>query len=140
MNHMLKNWPHFVLSGEFDPDAITARLGIEPTATLMAGTLNAETCRPIKASYWVLACGDEEAGCDVQDQVVYMLSQLNSCKTEIAALCEEYRGDLNLFACLDGTIPGFWLDAPTLKKLAQLNVDVDCQYIRSSEIEGKGEN
>jgi hypothetical protein len=132
-----KNWPHFVLSGDFDPEAITARLGIEPTWTLKAGSLNPETGLPRKASYWVLACGDEEAGCDLQDQVIYMLWQLNSCKSDVAALCREFKGDLNLFACLDSNIPGFWLDASTLRKLAELNVDVDCRYIRSSEIDGK---
>jgi hypothetical protein len=140
MDNKLQNWPHFVLSGDFDPDAITARLGIEPTRSLKAGVMDPETGRSRNTSYWVLGCGDQDAGCDMQDQVIYMLSQLDSCKAEVAALCDEYRGEFNLFACLDGNIPGFWLDAYTLRKLAQLNVDMDCRYIRSSEIDGKDGN
>ena len=135
---MVKNGPCFVLSGDFDPDAISARLGIEPTWTMKAGSTNSETGLLIKANYWVLACGDRDASCDVQDQVVYMLSQLENCRAEVAVLCNQYQGDLNLFACVDGNIPGFWLDANTLRKLAELNVDVDCQYIRSTELDCKG--
>jgi hypothetical protein len=140
MHHILQNRPHFVLSGDFDPEAITATLGIEPTRSLKAGVVDPETGRSWNTSYWMLACGDQDAGCDAQDQVIYMLSQLDSCKTEVAALCDKYQGELNLFACLDGNIPGFWLDASTLRKLAQLNVDMDCRYIRSPEIDGKDGN
>jgi hypothetical protein len=92
------------------------------------------------ASSWILACGDEEAGCDVQDQVIYLLFQLESCKAEVASLCKEYRGDLNLFACLDGNIPGFYFHSDILRKLAELNVDMECKFVRSSEIDGKVTN
>jgi len=139
MYHAL-NQPHFVLSGDFDPDAITIRLGINPTLSRKAGAVDPETGCSAQTSVWALVCGDQEAGCDLQDQVIYMLSQLDSCKAEVAALCQEHTGNFNLFACVDGNIPGFWLDASTLRKLSQLNIDMDCRYLRSSELNGKGVN
>lgn len=139
MSQRFENWPRFVLSGEFEPAAITAKLRIQPTSTVSMGSRNPDSGLPCKASSWILACGDQDSGCDIQDQLVYMLSQLDSCKEELSALCKEYRGELNLCACLDGNIRGFWWDAPTLQQLAQLNVAVDCKYIRISETE-KDEN
>ena len=134
------DWPHFVLSGDFDPAAITARLGIEPTVAMKVGTPIDGTDRTWGASSWILACGDEEAGCDVQDQIIFLLFQLEACKAEVASLCKEYRGDLNLFACLDGNIPGFFLGSEILRKLAELNVDLECKFVRSSEICGEVKN
>ncbi len=135
--HLLPGFPHFVLSGDFQPDAITSKLGIHPTKSHRKGDVLAGTDRVPSVSHWVLACGDSDAVCDVQDQVVFLLSQLDPCKVEVAALCGKYRGELNLYACLDGSIPGFWLEASYVRKLAELNVNLECHYIRYADSDGE---
>jgi hypothetical protein len=123
---------HFRLSGDFDPDEITARIGVQPSCVLRTGDIHPDSGRPSGASYWWLRCADDADG-DVSDQIISLIVKLRGVSQAVSELSAKFDGTMELVAYLDGNYPGFFLMASLVKDLASLNVDLDCKYIYASQ-------
>jgi hypothetical protein len=126
---MPKHIGHFELSGDFNPDDITRLLGIEPSWIHHKGELwSADAHGPSKVSVWVLYCLPD-AGGEVMDQIVSLLSILRPKHDVVKKLCTDFFGSFNLYAYLDGGSMGFSLDQGDLRELHSLGISLECEYI-----------
>jgi|ERR1035437_3182993 hypothetical protein len=124
---------NFTLRGDFDPDEITKQLGIVPDWVARKGEYTVEgALGPIKASIWVLYCL-RDAGCDVSDQIVSLLSKLSNKLALAGELSAKYDGTFNLVGCRGSGID-FWIEAANVRRLADLNIDIDCDYVDAEDV------
>ena len=119
---------YFSLSGEFDPDEITQRLGIEPSWCHRIGDPGPPDAKgPRRGAEWCLACADDDFG-DVGDQIISLVCKLERKSEIVSELSAKFWGTFYLVAYLDGNYPGFFLSSRFVRDLASLNVDLDCAY------------
>ena len=98
-----KDRGHFMLSGDFDPAFISARLGLEPDFTRIKGELDPETGHPYIVSLWCLKCSDEAMG-GVVDQITFLLRRLGPHSDNVASLVLGSRDKWNLWLLWVGVI------------------------------------
>jgi len=132
---MPRTLSHFCLSGEFDPDLITQQLGIQPSWVLRIGDPGPPGARGTrKGAEWCLAADEEwVANGDVSDQIISLVTRLKRKSDTVTELCMKFDGTIKLVAHLNGNYPGFFLMASVIRDLANLNVDVDCNYVYASD-------
>jgi hypothetical protein len=80
---------HFDFYGEsFDPDAITQRLGIEPTTHFRAGDPMSLGTGHRKRDRWILTVGDKEV-LHIDDMLKELRGAINVSPQEIRNVCSE---------------------------------------------------
>ena len=130
---MARDFGYFSLSGDFDPDDISKKLGLSPTWVQRIGDPGPpDAIGPRSGAEWCLACTDDEYG-DIADQIIMLVTTLKSKAATVAELSPKFDGRFNLVAYLNGNYPGFFLMASIVRDLASLNVDLDCKYIYASD-------
>jgi hypothetical protein len=130
---MPKHIGNFTLSGDFDPDEITKQLGIAPDWVARKGEYTVEGAQyPIKVSIWVLNCALDD-GCDTAAQIHTLLFGLSNKLALAGELAAKYSGTFNLVGC-PGSIRGFWIEAADVRRLADLNIDIDCKYVDAEDV------
>jgi hypothetical protein len=126
---MQKRTGYFSLSGTFNPDEITQQLGIEPSWVQRIGDPGPPGAMgPRKGAEWCLACADDDGG-DVADQIISIIRRLSPKALTVAELVTKFEATIYLVAYLKGNYRGFFLSASVVRDLADLNVDVECEYI-----------
>lgn len=97
---------YFGLWGEFDPEEVTATLGVVPTATWRRGDrCSFSTTMAQKTNHWAFGTAEKE-GFDLPSHVEFVLQRLELVSTEL----NEVRERLGLTANLNCVV---WVGRPT---------------------------
>jgi hypothetical protein len=124
---------NFSLDGDLDPDEITKQLGIAPDWVARKGEYTFEGAQyPIKGSIWVVYCALDD-GCDVQAQIGSLLFKLSGKLDLAGELSAKYNGTFDLVGCR-GSKNGFWIEAANVRRLADLNIDIECEYVDAENV------
>lgn len=127
MINVSKHTGHFSLWGDLDVDTITALLGIEPSWVLRKGECLDDMPPPAKSSTWDLHC-PPETGDSMEEQIRTLLDLLWPKREQLKPLTLKFHADVNVAqSCEEGTSL-LSLDCNALKKLAELNLNLNCFY------------
>lgn len=122
-----EQYAYFSVTGEFDPSIITSRLHLEPTEQWLKGSRNERTHFERKFSRWSLESRLSRTS-SLEDHVRDVLDQTRGREEEIRQLGKDYTTYIQLVGWFYNDYPGFGLDRDTISGLAQLNVEIDCDF------------
>lgn len=122
-------YSYFGLSGpSLDPDVISAILGLQPSAVGRVGE-KLRTGRMRTEGYWNLhdriPCGERVA---YEERIRDVLDQIGPCLAAAADLCRQHRGTIMSVGYFREYDPGFWLEAATVQRVAQLGASIQCDF------------
>lgn len=119
--------PYFLLSGEFDPDDITNRLGMEPSWTQKIGDPGPpDALGPRLGAVWAWQAQDDDSD-DLGDQLAYMAGTLSMKREEVAALSRDFFGTLHVSRSPRSGRGDWFLSPDLLRLLADLQVAIEAE-------------
>ena len=122
-----EQYAYFTVTGDFDPDSITARLHLDPTEQWIKGSRNERTHLERKFSRWSLKSRLERSA-SLEDHVRDVLDQTLQRAEEITRIGQEQTTYMQLVGWFHNDYPGFGLDEGIISGLAQLNIGIDCDF------------
>jgi hypothetical protein len=122
-----EQYAYLTVTGDFDPDSITARLSLKPTEQWVKGSRNERTHLERKFSRWSLESRLERSA-SLEDHVRDILDQALPSAGEIVQIGKEHSAYMQLVGWFHNDYPGFGLDEGIISGLAQLNVGIDCDF------------
>jgi hypothetical protein len=122
--------PRFSLQGDFDPDEITHLLEMHPSSIKRIGDPGPpDALGPRLGAEWTWQPEDDDSG-DVGDQLAYLAGALSLKREEVADLCRKFFGTFHVCNHIEGTNRNWFVSADTLRLIADLYVDIECENIR----------
>ena len=122
-----EQYAYFTVTGDFDPDSITMRLGLNPTEQWLKGSRNERTHFERKSSRWSLESRLARSA-SLEAHVRDVLEQTLQCAEKIKRLGQEYTTYMQLVGWFHNDYPGFGLDEGIVSGLADLGVGIDCDF------------
>jgi len=118
---------HFTLTGRFNPDNVSEKLGISPTKTWRLGEPIQKTLLSYKHDGWCLS-SDEVDTLDLDEQFTKIWNIIQPYNSTIVDICDE----LNLhaeIACAvdveDDQYPVLHFKRESIKRISELNAEID---------------
>jgi hypothetical protein len=129
-------YAYFSVTGEFDPQKITARLGLQPTVCWNKGDRNERTQLERKFSRWSLYTRLDR-GMALETHVDDVIEQLEPAREKVVDLLQSVEGGVTLVGHFHRDYPGLYFDASTIARLAtlKLGMDMDFYYLYSDKRE-----
>jgi hypothetical protein len=122
-----EQYAYFTVVGDFDPNAITSRLGLEPSESWIRGSRNERTHHERKLSRWSLDSRLDRST-SLENHVRDVLQQTLLRTQEIRRLGEEYEAWIQVVGWFHNSYPGFSMDKETISYLARLSIGIDCDF------------
>ena len=122
-----EQYAYFTLTGEFDPAAVTARLGVEPTRAWRKGDACERTHLERRFSWWSLY-SRLARDVDLEEHVGDVLTQLDAAPEAFAAASREFGGTMQLVGYFYRYYPGFSLKAHAVEGLGRYTLALDCDF------------
>jgi hypothetical protein len=123
--------PYFRLSGEFDPDEITRLLEIQPSWVKRIGDPGPpDALGPRLGAEWCWQPQDDDSD-DIGDQLAYLAGAFSLKRERVAELSKKFFGTFHL--C--GINWDWFLSAETVRIIAALHVDIQCENVRFTQDE-----
>jgi len=121
-----RQYAYFALYGDFDPDTITAQLGINPSESWRKGDLHPRRQYERKQSHWSLYSRLDESAA-LEEHIIDVLEQLDAKPDIVQELCTLYQGCMQLVGFFHDNYPGLRLEQEHIKRIAEsgLMIDVD---------------
>jgi len=127
--------PYFSLSGEFEPDEVTRLLGIEPSWVKRIGDPGPPAALgPRLGAEWAWQPLDDDSN-HVGDQLAYLAGSLSLIGEKIAELSKKFYGTFHIYNQLDEINRDWFVSAETLRLIADLHVDIECENVRIAQEE-----
>lgn len=121
-----EQYAYLTFTGDFDPKTITDRLRLSPSETSERGSLNERTRRENTFSRWSLHSRLERSA-RLEDHIRDVLVQAENSLEAIQSL-ESANPLMQAVGYFRDYYPGFHLDRETITKLAQLGLELDCDF------------
>jgi Domain of unknown function (DUF4279) len=122
-----EQYAYLTVVGDFRPESVTAKLGLEPSETWKKGEQNERTHLERKFSRWSIDSRLERSA-SLEDHVRDVLEQVLPNADQIRQVATEYKVWVQLVGFFHNNYPGFGMDRELISGLAQLNVGVDCDF------------
>jgi Domain of unknown function (DUF4279) len=139
MSKPAEQYAYFSVTGGFDPDDITRRVGVPPTEAWRKGDLHPRTRLERKFSRWSVR---SRLALDrsLEDHIGDVLSQLDERRADFQAVAAECGGCMQLVGYFHEGYPGLHFDAGLVEQLSQyrLSVDFDLYDLWSDQREDTG--
>ena len=133
MNQVLH--PYFRLSGKFDPDEITRLLEIQPSWLKRIGDVGPpDGLGAMRGAEWCWQSEDDDAN-HVADQLIFLAGALWLKREIVAELSDKFGGTFHVYNEDYGANRDWFLSAQTLRLIADLHVDIECEDIRFTQDE-----
>ncbi len=127
--------PHFCLSGQFDPNEITQRLEIQPSWVKEIGDPGpVDAIGPRLGAEWAWQPEDDDSD-NVGDQFAYLAGSLSLKHEEVTELSKMFFGTFHVYNQVDKVNRNWFLSPQTLRLIADLQVNVECENVSLSQIE-----
>ncbi len=111
---------HFSLWGDFEVEAITQLLGMQPSQVFRKGEVLEGASQPAKSSTWDLHCSTDLSA---TEQVRFLLRLLRPSADVLRRLSERYTAEINV-SCEGESV--FSIGAVDVQELANLGVGLNC--------------
>jgi hypothetical protein len=122
-----EQYAYLTVVGDFRPESVTAKLGLEPSETWKKGDRNERTHLERKFSRWSIDSRLERSA-SLEDHVRDVLEQVLPNAEQIRQVATEYKVWVQLVGFFHNNYPGFGMDRELISGLAQLNLGVDCDF------------
>ncbi len=122
-----EQYAYITVVGDFDPETITARIGLKPSETWAKGDRNERTHLERKSSRWSLNSRLERSA-SLEDHVRDVLEQALPKADQFRLVGGEYEVGIQLVGFFYNDYPGFGVDQVSISGLASLNVGIDCDF------------
>jgi len=119
----------------FDPDEVTARLGLTPTKSWRAGEVNPVTGRECKFDRWSLY-SRLAATAFLEEHLRDVLDQIEVRAEAVEAVSREFGASIALVAYYVAGFPGLHIDSDIVARLARFDLSVDCDFYDLSPARG----
>ncbi|MDH5858166.1 DUF4279 domain-containing protein [Lampropedia aestuarii] len=127
MSESNKCYAFFSLTGEFDPEEITRRLGVKPSDTWRKGDWHPRVQRERKNSRWKLESRLTRLQ-PLEDHIADVLAQMEKNAQAFSAISKEYNGLMQLVGYFHEGYPGLGFDAQLVAGLAKFNLSMDLDF------------
>jgi hypothetical protein len=122
-----EQYAYLTVVGDFRPESVTAKLGLERSEAWKKGDRNERTHLERKFSRWSIDSRLERSA-SLEDHVRDVLEQVLPNADRIRQVATEYKVWVQLVGFFYNNYPGFGMDRELISGLAQLNVGVDCDF------------
>jgi hypothetical protein len=122
-----EQYAYFTVVGDFDPRAITERLGIQPSESWQKGTRNERTHFERKFSRWSLNSRLDKSA-TLEEHVRDVLNQTCDHAAAIREIGQGFKCWVQVVGYFHNDYPGFGLDGGLIAGLARLNIGIDCDF------------
>jgi hypothetical protein len=122
-----EQYAYLTVVGDFDPETITARVGLQSSEAWAKGERNERTHRERKFSRWSLDSRLDRSA-SLEAHVKDVLEQALPKAEQFRQVADEYQVGLQLVGYFYNDYPGFGLDQHSISGLARLNVSIDCDF------------
>jgi len=122
-----EQYAYITVVGDFNPEAITARVGLKPSEAWIKGERNERTHRERKFSRWSLK-SRLKLSASLEDHVKDVLEQALPKAEQFRQVGNEYQVGVQLVGYFYDDYPGFAVDQDSISGLARLNVGIDCDF------------
>jgi hypothetical protein len=120
-------YAYFCVSGSFEPDQITERVGLKPTESSREGELIPKSTMRRKVSRWSLHSRLERSS-SLEQHITDVLDQLDLNSAAFERLSSEMDGVLELVGYFSSYYPGLVFDREMVKRLARYSLSVDFDF------------
>jgi hypothetical protein len=121
--------PYFMISGEFDPDDITRQLEMEPSWVARIGDPGPDgALGPRSGAVWGWQPKDDDSD-DVGDQLAFMAGALSLNRDKVSSLSRDFDGKFHVYYQQGVGRANWFLSADTLRRIADLQVDIECEQV-----------
>jgi uncharacterized protein DUF4279 len=119
-------YAYFYVTGSFEPDDITRKVGIAPTYAVKVGQPG-RYIKNAKCSHWELRSRldvKEELELHVKD----VLDQMDANRSAVEALSRELGGTMELVGYFSEHEPGVHFERGIVERIAQYSLSIDCDF------------
>jgi hypothetical protein len=127
MSEENKCYAYFTVVGDFDPNAITERVGLRPTDCWRKGDLNPRNGLERKFSRWSLRSRLETTK-PLESHVTDVLDQLDANPLAFKDISAREGGGMQLVAYFHSGYPGVCFEKEVVQRLADYALSVDCDF------------
>lgn len=121
--------PYFTISGQFDPDDITLQLEIEPSWVQRIGDPGPPgALGPRLGAVWGWQPQDDDSN-DIGDQLAFLAGALSLKRDKVASLSRDFDGTFHVHHRQDVGRSNWFLSSDTLRLIAELQVDIECEQV-----------
>jgi hypothetical protein len=120
-------YAYFCVSGSFDPDQITERVGVKPTESHREGELLPRGTMRRKTGRWSLFSRLERSA-SLEQHIADVLDQLDSNAAAFELLSSELDGVLELVGYFHAYYPGLVFDRELVQRIARYSLSVDFDF------------
>ncbi|MDB9519336.1 DUF4279 domain-containing protein [Roseofilum reptotaenium CS-1145] len=131
-----EHYAYFTITGSFNPDEITRRVGVEPTRCWSKGDPHPTTHFECKCSRWSLFSRLDSKE-ELEAHVCDVFIQLEQNSEAFQNLSQEFGACMQLVGYFKTIYPGLHFERDMIEKLAKysLEVDFDFYYLYSDRRE-----
>jgi hypothetical protein len=123
-----KHYAYFSVTGDFNPEKITALMQISPSKSWAKGDINPQTNQDWKFSRWSLSSRLPQSA-TLEDHARDLVQQLERHTKGVQQVVNAYdSGALQLMGYFHTNYPGLFLDRKLIADLAELNLAIDCDF------------
>jgi hypothetical protein len=119
-------YAYFCLTGAFEPNEITRRLGVLPSETARAGDAIGRAHHKRQSSLWILRSRLQLSG-DLDQHVKNVLDQLDTNRAVFAEISRELGGIIVIVGFSPDYAPAISLEQDTVGRLAQYGLRLDVE-------------
>lgn len=125
-------YAYFCVSGSFEPDQITERVGVKPTQSHREGDPLPKGTARYKTSRWQLHSRLERSS-SLEEHITDVLDQLDLKSAAFEKLSSEMDGVLELVGYFHAYYPGLVFDRDMVQRLARYSLSVDFDFYEFAE-------
>ena len=132
LNHSMseenRSYAYFTITGSFDPESITKRIGINPTDSWRVGDLNPRNSLERKFSRCSLRSRLATSE-SLEAHIADVLDQLDANATTSKELSINEGGGMQLVAYFHSQFPGLhYFEREIIQRLGEYGLSVDCDF------------
>ncbi|MBP0027179.1 DUF4279 domain-containing protein [Roseofilum sp. Guam] len=131
-----EHYAYFTITGSFNPDEITRRVGIAPTRCWSKGDINPKTHLERKFSRWSLYSRLDRKE-ELETHVSDVLIQLEQNSEAFQNISQEFEACMELVGYFRVSYPDLYFERDMIEKLAKYSLEVsfDFYYLYSDRRE-----
>jgi hypothetical protein len=122
-----EQYAYLTITGDFDPELITVRLGLKPTECWRKGDRYERTTHERQFSRWSLESRLNRSA-SLESHVRDVIEQAASRAEIVREIGTQYDCWVQLVGLFHNNYPGFGMDREIISGLAKLNVGIDCDF------------
>lgn len=122
-------YAYFEISGSFDPDEITQKIGVSPTYAIRSGKPGRYAIA--KCSRWELRSRLKDTD-PLEDHVRDVLDQLDNNESAFRMLSRDFDGTMQLVGYFKEHNAGVNFERRTVERIARYTLAIDCDFYNRS--------